>query len=196
MLLTFTAMTRSHSSSFVSTTDFQTIWAALLTSTSTRRAGDRGVDGALGRGRLGDVAFDRRDGIGLESLDGRSDVHRDDGRAALGQQPGDRAADAARRSGDDRDLAVDSLRAIPRPPVARVLGPAGGPVDEPEMLLRELARRPVADDGAEVAPAHRHVAEDALYSLAVAGGARAGGAEDLPLHRVPGQGHRLAGDRC
>ena len=62
------------------------------------------------------------------------------------------------------------------------------------MLLRQLARRPVADDGPEVAPAHGEVAEDPLDPLAGLGGARARGAEDLALHRIPGQRPCLSRD--
>src|SRR5262245_52623209 len=62
------------------------------------------------------------------------------------------------------------------------------------MLLGKLARRPVAEDVREVAPAHRHVAEDALHALARPSGARPCSAEELSLHGVPGERPGLARD--
>ena len=60
------------------------------------------------------------------------------------------------------------------------------------MLAGQLPRRPVGDDVREVAPPHRHVTEDALHSLAVAGCARR--AQQRALHRLPRDSHRLAPD--
>src|SRR5512133_2802931 len=64
-----------------------------------------------------------------------------------------------------------------------------------EVLGRQSAGGPVADDAGQMAPDHRHVAPDALHPLAVDSGARAGRAERVLLQRVPAQADRLARDR-
>jgi hypothetical protein len=79
-LRTFTASTRSHSSSVVSTIGFQTIWAALLTRTSSRPKRSTAV----------------------------ANVDRDHGGAALAEQTRRLAADPARRARDDRHLALEA----------------------------------------------------------------------------------------